>query len=932
MLIKAAERSIIIILLLLLLCLSSVTDAVSVGRSRPLSYLSSVKNISVGPILPDHKVSVNLDIPSSRRYHNIARRWWAVTDPNNRGFLSKFGHFKSSTPIQQIFNDKQTPFGISTDTLYSYLTRNSSVLEPPQSIQQFKFVLEPHPEVSVGHTVWTLNEYGEQVPHPDFQHEHSDTVTTFKGTAYRRVASYHVDNGKLKYHYKPVGWARMTIHGANEDRPVKVRGSWKVDDEAGLGVPAAIYHLDDLNTFKQDLRKDEEYLLETIDSQLVVWRDLDMRTSQYDNFSILDDDYSPLLDSPDVFEKRDTQQQHREFDPEDPHIRREYYSKIFSNDDDALVRRSGQDDDTGDSGFSSGINLKNTIGDTDGCPDRKKIALIGVAADCNYIKEFNGTTSDVREHIINTVNQASEQYEKSFNITLGLSAIFMPNGNDCPDKADDKLEWNYKCGKEDSEKGVSDRLSKFSQWRGEGNRTGDGLAAWSLMTSCKQGSVVGLAWLGMVCNGQPSKDDGGNGTSVSGASVISKTQLDWRVFAHELGHLFGAVHDCTESTCGDGKDKSSQCCPKGKNDCDAGGKYIMNPASTDSQDGFSKCTQGNICAAMKRNSVNATCLTSNTGVKLVTKNECGNGIVEEGEDCDCGGEDGCKDNDCCDPKTCKFKDGSDCDDANDVCCNKCKYSSSDTVCRPSQGPCDPAEHCTGKSSSCPPDKHKPNGDSCKDDDHPDAKDLKCISGHCTSRDLQCVQLMANTTAKVDGDTLNITKACSDDSLCELSCADPSIRQKCITTQQNFLDGTPCQGKGHCEKGKCVDGSKTNPLNSNGDGPFTPSWFDRNKGAVIGVVCGIVGLIILLIVLGCLKRMLVRRRIIAAAKAANQRPVSGAPPPPPPPSQPSLNPFASHNNPPATTYPPPPPLPPQQAWAPPPSYHEMQYMNRGGSGY
>jgi hypothetical protein len=830
----------IIRLAVVVLCtLVLVAQAVSVGRDRPLSYLSSVRGLTVSGDGVDQKVTVGVEIPSTRRYHNIARRWWAVADPNNSGFLGKFG-FSRDSSITEIFNEAQTPFGVSSETLFSYLTRNSSVLESPQSTQHYKFVLEPNPVASVGHTVWTLNDKGEEVPHPDFPGS-SNVVTTFKGTAYRRVAAYRVADGKLQYKYKPVGWARITIHDIGSDNP-RVRGSWKVDDEEGLGVPAAIYHINDVHSFKLDLRDDEWSLLDGLESDMVVWRDLDMRTSQYNDYEILDDDYRPLLDDPHI-RKRETTTP--EFDLQDTNILPEYYERI-AGDAGTLFRRSGQDDDTGDSGFSSGINLKSTIGDTDGCPERKKIALIGMAADCNYMNDFN-STSDVREHFINTVNQASEQYEKSFNITLGLASIFMPKEGDCPstsEKGDDKLEWNYKCGSDDTENGIGDRLNKFSVWRGSGNRTYDNHATWSLFTSCKQGSVVGLSWLGMICNSKPS--DNGNGTSVSGANVISKTQLDWRVFAHELGHSFGAVHDCTDSTCSSGKDRTSDCCPKSKDDCDASGKYIMNPSSTDSQDGFSDCTQGNVCQAMKRNSVNSTCLTSNTGVKLVTKNECGNGIVEDGEDCDCGGEEGCKDNDCCDPKTCKFKDDADCDDANDVCCNNCKFSSSDTVCRKSQGPCDPEEKCTGKSAACPEDKHKPDGEECKDKDS-GFDDLVCISGHCTSRDRQCVQLLANTTIKVNGDEVNITKACSNDDSCQLSCVDPSYRNMCIRGTQNFLDGTPCQGKGHCQRGKCVNGSHTNPLNSNGDGPFSPSWFERHKAAVIGVVCGIAALIVILIV-------------------------------------------------------------------------------------
>ena len=49
--------------------------------------------------------------------------------------------------------------------------------------------------------------------------------------------------------------------------------------------------------------------------------------------------------------------------------------------------------------------------------------------------------------------------------------------------------------------------------------------------------------------------------------------------------------------------------------------------------------------------------------------------------------------------------GEQCDDGNlvggDCCSGTCQFESSSTVCRPSAGPCDVAENCTGSSGSCP---------------------------------------------------------------------------------------------------------------------------------------------------------------------------------------------------------------------------------------
>lgn len=135
----------------------------------------------------------------------------------------------------------------------------------------------------------------------------------------------------------------------------------------------------------------------------------------------------------------------------------------------------------------------------------------------------------------------------------------------------------------------------------------------------------------------------------------------------------------------------------------------MNPSTGQGITAFSPCSIGNICSALGRNSVNSTCLKANKDVTIITGSQCGNGIVEQGEDCDCGGVASCGNNKCCDPATCKFKSGSVCDDSNEDCCSNCQFSPANTVCRASTGECDPQETCSGTSAVCPADKTTPNG-------------------------------------------------------------------------------------------------------------------------------------------------------------------------------------------------------------------------------
>lgn len=70
-----------------------------------------------------------------------------------------------------------------------------------------------------------------------------------------------------------------------------------------------------------------------------------------------------------------------------------------------LTKRQTDGDIFGGSGNSAGVNLKNTIGSTSGCPKTRQVALVGVATDCTYTGDFP-TEADARSNIIKQLNSA----------------------------------------------------------------------------------------------------------------------------------------------------------------------------------------------------------------------------------------------------------------------------------------------------------------------------------------------------------------------------------------------------------------------------------------------------------------------------------------------------------------------------------------------
>eukprot|EP00490_Sorites_sp_Unknown_P001141 CAMPEP_0114656650 /NCGR_PEP_ID=MMETSP0191-20121206/12679_1 /TAXON_ID=126664 /ORGANISM="Sorites sp." /LENGTH=310 /DNA_ID=CAMNT_0001874323 /DNA_START=1685 /DNA_END=2614 /DNA_ORIENTATION=+ len=166
---------------------------------------------------------------------------------------------------------------------------------------------------------------------------------------------------------------------------------------------------------------------------------------------------------------------------------------------------------------------------------------------------------------------------------------------------------------------------------------------------------------------------------------------------------------------------------------------------------------------------------------------CGNGLVEEGESCDCGKSDCSNTDACCNGITCALYSNAECS-SNDACCFECKIASAGLVCNPldSTNDCDISqEECDGTHAECPNDLRQIEGTRCTPNIANAITDSgMCYNGLCISTYEQCafyaLQQSQNWVA-CDEYTSTRSLQCSNN---------PGIT--CSNTGSFVDEGTPCQ--------------------------------------------------------------------------------------------------------------------------------------------
>ncbi|XP_066149642.1 disintegrin and metalloproteinase domain-containing protein 10-like [Euwallacea fornicatus] len=307
--------------------------------------------------------------------------------------------------------------------------------------------------------------------------------------------------------------------------------------------------------------------------------------------------------------------------------------------------------------------------------------------------------------------------------------------------------------------------------------------------------TLGLAWTGDLKNaGGVCEKNGHYRGSMKSLNTGIVTLLNYGkhvppavshvTLAHEIGHNFGSPHD------------PEQCTPGGED-----GNFIMFARATSgdkkNNNKFSPCSLKSINPVLNfKARSDKGCFTEPKGAI------CGNGVVEEGEECDCGWEEDCRDQ-CCfpmrrfapiDEPPCSLTPRSICSPSQGPCCTvDCQVKFGDK-CRDDNG-CRDESFCNGRDPHCPPSINKPNKTICN-------KEFVCFMGECTGS--ICLAYGLESCQCIPGQDDPKTKAC------ELCCKLPGDNQQCKSSfEWNDMPydipdmyakpGTPCNDySGYCD--------------------------------------------------------------------------------------------------------------------------------------
>nr|XP_015202031.1 PREDICTED: disintegrin and metalloproteinase domain-containing protein 9-like [Lepisosteus oculatus] len=328
-------------------------------------------------------------------------------------------------------------------------------------------------------------------------------------------------------------------------------------------------------------------------------------------------------------------------------------------------------------------------------PQTRYVELI-LVADKQMYDDRNANETALQKDMVQMANLL-DGYYKQLNVRVILVGVEI---------------WNNQ-NPIDVDGSAGEVLGRFVQWRKNvlipKKKHDVGQLIVGRKTSYPQG-VLGMAFVGTVCSVSSA-----GGINVFGGSTL---QFVSTVIAHEMGHNLGMNHD-------------------DKRNCNCAVKScIMNSGASGSTT-FSSCSGTDFENLILQG--RGICLKNQpSSLDIFSVAGCGNGVLDQGEQCDCGKPEDCQDK-CCDAATCTFTRGSYCSQGS--CCDNCQLKVAGTPCRESVNICDLPEYCIGTSPFCPNDYYIMDGYPCENNT------AYCYEGRCQTYDYQCQKLFTKDANK-----------------------------------------------------------------------------------------------------------------------------------------------------------------------------------------
>ncbi|XP_065834617.1 zinc metalloproteinase-disintegrin-like 8 [Oscarella lobularis] len=388
-----------------------------------------------------------------------------------------------------------------------------------------------------------------------------------------------------------------------------------------------------------------------------------------------------------------------------------------------------------------------------------------------------GSVAAVESQTVQIANIADENYRRQLNTRVVLVGVITWNNGD-------QIEVSSLAGT---------TLARFAEYRRTVlSQTVPNDVA-HLLTQVDLAGSVGVAYQGGTC------------TAFGAAGVVQflvSVGATGLTLTHALGHNLGMLH---------GDFRPCDICFNDTIGCIMAASFNPNRPPTE----FSLCSELDYLNYLAIG--HGSCL-FDVPSNAFSPPECGNHLVEEGEECDCGITAECGAlSKCCNSSTCLLQPGSQC--ANGLCCNtsECSFLPEGVPCREGATLCDLTEYCSGDNGECPANLHLQDGTACFDYVECqsngtacfDRVESKCYDGGCNSRLKQCRSIWGSDAIvcyalNVGGDQFGFCArtngtffACeAKDQQCGLlfcsrGSTDPILRQEANTV--SISSSTGCRG-------------------------------------------------------------------------------------------------------------------------------------------